>query len=77
MARIPYKHLVLASLFLLFISTTAGARNLPPAANMETEKPHHHQELASTKDEGAPGISVEELVSMDYTPATRTPPIHN
>ncbi|GMI67864.1 hypothetical protein HRI_000455600 [Hibiscus trionum] len=67
--------LVLAAAFFLFFSSTAGARNLP-AAN-ETGKPHVHPELTLTKDEGAPNLSLDELVSMDYTPATRKPPIHN
>ncbi|KAK8716300.1 hypothetical protein V6N13_043615 [Hibiscus sabdariffa] len=79
MARVPYKHLLLAAAFFLFffffISSTAGARNLPVAK--ETQKSHDHQELTVTKDGGAPDISVDELVSMDYTPATRKPPIHN
>ncbi|XP_039044979.1 uncharacterized protein LOC120184634 [Hibiscus syriacus] len=75
MARVPYKHLVLAAFFFFFISSTAGARNLPAAK--ETEKPHDHQKLTLTKDEVETTISVDELVSMDYTPATRKPPIHN
>ncbi|KAB2037096.1 hypothetical protein ERO13_D03G047500v2 [Gossypium hirsutum] len=76
MARVPCKHLILAAFFLFFfISTTATARNLPVAK--ETQKPHDLQELTSTKDHGEPNISVDELVSMDYTPATRKPPIHN
>ncbi|KAK9037661.1 hypothetical protein V6N11_022563 [Hibiscus sabdariffa] len=77
MARVPYKHLLLAAAFFLFffISSTAGARNLPVAK--ETQKPRDHKELTVTKDGGAPNISVDELVSMDYTPATRKPPIHN
>ncbi|KAG4212004.1 hypothetical protein ERO13_A02G136703v2 [Gossypium hirsutum] len=80
MARVPCKHLLLAAFFLFFfISTTAtvafSARNLPVAK--VTQKPHDHQELTSTKDHGEPNISVDELASMDYTPATRKPPIHN
>ncbi|KAE8706920.1 Ubiquitin carboxyl-terminal hydrolase, putative isoform 1 [Hibiscus syriacus] len=74
MGRDPYKHLALAAFFLFFISTTAGARNLP--GDKETQKSHDHQEYTSTKD-GAANNSVDELVSMDYTPATRKPPIHN
>ncbi|KAB2094321.1 hypothetical protein ES319_A02G149100v1 [Gossypium barbadense] len=80
MARVPCKYLLLAAFFLFFfISTTAtvafSARNLPVAK--VTQKPHDHQELTSTKDHGEPNISVDELASMDYTPATRKPPIHN
>ncbi|KAK8498003.1 hypothetical protein V6N12_001361 [Hibiscus sabdariffa] len=80
MARIPYKHLVLLLFFFFFfffisISTNAGARSLPAAK--ETRKPHHPQQLTSTKDGGEASFSVDELVSMDYTPATIKPPIHN
>ena len=42
----------------------------------ETQKVHDAQVLTATED-GAPNLSVDELVSMDYTPATRKPPIHN
>ncbi|EOX92343.1 hypothetical protein QUC31_003583 [Theobroma cacao] len=75
MARVPCKHLLLVALFLFcFISTTAGARNMPVAK--ETQKVHDDQVLTATED-GAPKINADELVSMDYTPATRKPPIHN
>ncbi|XWS29429.1 hypothetical protein CRYUN_Cryun24cG0028900 [Craigia yunnanensis] len=76
MARVPCKHLLLVAFFLIFfISTTARARNMPVAK--ETQKIHDAQVLTATEDHGAPNINVDELVSMDYTPPTRKPPIHN
>ncbi|KAL4369064.1 hypothetical protein GQ457_05G015360 [Hibiscus cannabinus] len=76
MARIPnYNHLVILLLFIISISTSAGARSVP--APKETRKPHHHQQLTSTKDGGEASFSVDGLVSIDYTPATIKPPIHN
>ncbi|XWS44810.1 hypothetical protein CRYUN_Cryun15aG0080700 [Craigia yunnanensis] len=75
MARVPCKHLLLVAFFIFFfISTTARARNMPVAK--ETQKIHDAQVLTATED-GTPDISVDGLVSMDYTPATRKPPIHN
>ncbi|XP_022752011.1 uncharacterized protein LOC111300653 [Durio zibethinus] len=76
MARIPYKHpLLLVTFFLFFfVSTTARARNIPVAK--ETQKVHGAQVLTA-KEDGAPNINVDELVTMDYTPATRKPPVHN
>ena len=52
-----------------------SARNIPVAK--ETQKVHDAQVLTATEDHEAPNINVDELVSMDYTPATRKPPIHN
>ncbi|XVE86624.1 hypothetical protein DITRI_Ditri18aG0049400 [Diplodiscus trichospermus] len=78
MARVPCKHLLFVVAFFLFvfISTTARARNMPVAK--DTQKVRHDAEvLTAREDHGAPNISVDELVSMDYTPATRKPPIHN
>ncbi|XVF17096.1 hypothetical protein REPUB_Repub10bG0088900 [Reevesia pubescens] len=78
MARVPCKHLILVAFFLFFfISTTASARNMPVAKESTDQKVHDSQVLSATEDHGAPNISVDELVSMDYTPATRKPPIHN
>ncbi|XWS33230.1 hypothetical protein CRYUN_Cryun22dG0063500 [Craigia yunnanensis] len=75
MARVPCKHLLLVAFFLFFfISTTVTARNMPVAN--ETQKARDAKVLTATED-GAPNINVDELVSMDYTPATRKPPIHN
>ncbi|KAK8653524.1 hypothetical protein V6N13_127519 [Hibiscus sabdariffa] len=66
MARVPCKHLLVAFFLLFFISTPARARNMPVAK--ETQLEH-----AATEDH----VKVDELVSMDYSPATRKPPIHN
>ncbi|XVF58688.1 hypothetical protein PTKIN_Ptkin07bG0086000 [Pterospermum kingtungense] len=75
MARVPCKHLLLVAFFLfLFISTTARARNMPVAK--KTHKVHEAQVLTAMED-GASKVNVDELESMDYTPATRKPPIHN
>ncbi|XVF15016.1 hypothetical protein REPUB_Repub09cG0113100 [Reevesia pubescens] len=77
MARVPCKHLLLVAFFLFFfISTTARARNMPVAKETDHKVQDSHQVLTATEDR-APNISVDELVSMDYTPATRKPPIHN
>ncbi|KAK9271775.1 hypothetical protein L1049_002138 [Liquidambar formosana] len=74
MARVPCKRLVLVAFFLLcFISTTAKARNLR-TGNNEAER--GHDDLLIPKEDGAP-VNVEELVTVDYTPARKKPPIHN
>ncbi|XVF61800.1 hypothetical protein PTKIN_Ptkin08bG0159600 [Pterospermum kingtungense] len=79
MARVPCKHLLLVAFFLFFfISTTARARNMPVAK--ETQKVVHdiaQGPTATEDDHGAPNTNDDEFVSMDYTPATRKPPIHN
>ncbi|XP_022741498.1 uncharacterized protein LOC111293053 [Durio zibethinus] len=77
MARVLCKRLLVVAIFLFFfISTTARARNMPVAK--ETQKVHDDRvHITATEDHGAPNINVDELVSMDYTPATRKPPIHN
>ncbi|OMO55899.1 hypothetical protein CCACVL1_26910 [Corchorus capsularis] len=80
MARVPCKHhLLLVAFFLFcFITTTARARNMP-AAPKETDQKlvHDEQQVVKAKENGSPDVNVDELVSMDYTPATRKPPIHN
>ncbi|XVE83269.1 hypothetical protein DITRI_Ditri16bG0074200 [Diplodiscus trichospermus] len=76
MARVPCKHLLLVAFFLVFfISTTARARNVPMPK--ETQKGVHDAQVLPTTEDGAPNINVDEILSMDYTPATRKPPIHN
>ncbi|KAL4367353.1 hypothetical protein GQ457_05G008830 [Hibiscus cannabinus] len=73
MARVPCKHLLLVAFFLLFfISTPAIARNMPVAKETLLEL-HDDQVLTATENH----VKVDELVSMDYSPATRKPPIHN
>ena len=61
--------------FFFVVFFCVSARNIPVAK--ETQKVHDAQVLTATEDHGAPNINVEELVSMDYTPATRKPPVHN
>lgn len=61
--------------FFFFLSFSA--RNMPVAPK-ETQKLVAAPGPAETEDhDGAPNTNVDELVSMDYTPATRKPPIHN
>ncbi|KAE8676558.1 Ubiquitin carboxyl-terminal hydrolase, putative isoform 1 [Hibiscus syriacus] len=77
MARVPCKRLLLVAFFLLlFIATTARAINMPVAK--ETQKVlHDDQVLTATEIHGEDHVKVDELVAMDYSPATRKPPIHN
>ncbi|KAE8689180.1 Ubiquitin carboxyl-terminal hydrolase, putative isoform 1 [Hibiscus syriacus] len=76
MARVPCKHLILVAFSLFFIATTATARNMPVAK--ETQKVLHvDQVLTATENHGEDHAKVDELVAMDYSPATRKPPIHN
>ncbi|KAE8691229.1 Ubiquitin carboxyl-terminal hydrolase, putative isoform 1 [Hibiscus syriacus] len=76
MARVPCKRLLLVAFFLLFIATTARARNMPVAK--ETQKVLHNDKvLTATENHGEDHVKVDELVAMDYSPATRKPPIHN
>ncbi|KAK8607021.1 hypothetical protein V6N13_052772 [Hibiscus sabdariffa] len=59
----------------IFMVKTAGdidARNMPVAKENQQEL-HDDQVLTATEDH----VKVDELVSMDYSPATRKPPIHN
>ncbi|PON52271.1 Root meristem growth factor [Trema orientale] len=74
MAMLPCKRLVIATLVLFFfVSTTARARILQEAgdvakkSNDDQLKPNQEREL----------IDSDELVSMDYSPAGKNPPIHN
>ncbi|GMI68626.1 root meristem growth factor 9, GOLVEN 2, CLE-like 9 [Hibiscus trionum] len=75
MARVPCKHLLLVAFFLLFfIATTARARNMPVAK--ENQKVIQDDRVV-TGTETEDHVRVDELVAMDYSPATRKPPIHN
>lgn len=47
------------------------------AVAKETQEVRNDQVLTETENNGEPNIKVDELVSMDYSPATRKPPIHN
>ncbi|KAF9681991.1 hypothetical protein SADUNF_Sadunf05G0060800 [Salix dunnii] len=76
MAKISRSHLVLVAFFLLcFVSTCARAtRTLREVNNHEVEKKDQNN-LFPSKENGLPGVG--ELAGMDYTPATKKPPIHN
>ncbi|KAE7998221.1 hypothetical protein FH972_002786 [Carpinus fangiana] len=65
--------LLLAFLLLCFISITATARNLPRASN-EAPKGYVDQ---ITPNQDHEVLDSDELVSMDYTPTKKNPPIHN
>lgn len=56
----------------MFFFFGLAARNIPVAK--ENQKVH---EVVTATEDGSSKVSVEELVSMDYSPATRKPPIHN
>ncbi|KAK8673754.1 hypothetical protein V6N13_112069 [Hibiscus sabdariffa] len=81
MARVPCNckyFLVAFFLLIFFISTTARARNMPVAVAKETQKVvHDDQVVPATENHGEDHVRVDELVAMDYSPATRKPPIHN
>ncbi|KAI5588086.1 hypothetical protein POPTR_005G087000v4 [Populus trichocarpa] len=75
MAKISRNHLVLVAFFLLcFVSTCARARTLREVNNHEVEKKDHNN-LFPSKENGL--HDVDELAGMDYTPASKKPPIHN
>ncbi|KAL5751921.1 hypothetical protein ACOSQ2_022428 [Xanthoceras sorbifolium] len=86
MARVPCKHLLLVGFLLLcfFISLSQGARSLGVTSvgvdddqKMKGQDVHNHQVVKPTKENGGVPENYEELVSVDYTPARRKPPIHN
>ncbi|KAB2095470.1 hypothetical protein ERO13_A01G042000v2 [Gossypium hirsutum] len=73
MARVPCKHvLLIVFIFLCFISTTPVARSLPSEMKKGLD-----DRVVTTENEGGAPPDVDELESMDYTPARRKPPIHN
>ncbi|KAA8546932.1 hypothetical protein F0562_003361 [Nyssa sinensis] len=74
MAMVACRRLVLVAFLLLcFIFITARARSLRTDIN-GAEKGH---DMFIPKEDGVPDSTTEELVAMDYTPATKKPPIHN
>ncbi|CAK8578899.1 unnamed protein product [Lathyrus sativus] len=78
MAIAPNKRLLLiliAFLFIFFVSTTARARNLREIKGGEKGhssefKPNHEGTETQVKND-------DLLDTMDYTPASKNPPIHN
>ncbi|TXG60474.1 hypothetical protein EZV62_015047 [Acer yangbiense] len=87
MARVPCKHLLLVAFLLLcfFISLSHGARSLGvTSVGVDDQKMKgqdvldHHQVVKPTEEKGGVAENIDEdLVSVDYTPARRKPPIHN
>ncbi|XP_050896414.1 uncharacterized protein LOC127103181 [Lathyrus oleraceus] len=77
MAIVPNKRLLLiAFLLLFFISTIAQARNLREIkeggekGQSSEFKPNHEGTQTQVKND-------DLLDTMDYTPASKNPPIHN
>ncbi|KAL1337479.1 hypothetical protein HN51_032166 [Arachis hypogaea] len=84
MAALESKRVLLAVLVLLcFFSIQARARTLKEISNLTNRGAHDNKEAHNSKfkaeehnhhDEVNGG---SEVFSMDYTPASRKPPIHN
>uniref|UniRef100_A0A2P2JNX8 Root meristem growth factor 9 n=1 Tax=Rhizophora mucronata TaxID=61149 RepID=A0A2P2JNX8_RHIMU len=74
MAKISLKHLILVAFFLCFICGNATARTLKEVSNREVDRDDQN-DLFTSKEKTA--RDADELVGMDYTPATKKPPIHN
>ncbi|KAL6345594.1 hypothetical protein AAG906_017324 [Vitis piasezkii] len=74
MAPAPCKRFVLVAFFLFCtISTMTSARSLRTLSNgIKAEKGY---DAFVPKEEGVP--DAEDLISVDYTPARKKPPIHN
>ncbi|KAG2711686.1 hypothetical protein I3843_04G081800 [Carya illinoinensis] len=69
--------LLVAFVFLCFISITARARSLRAASNTNEAGPKGDVDDLFTPKEDGMEASSDELASMDYTPTTKKPPIHN
>ncbi|KAF5727683.1 hypothetical protein HS088_TW22G01379 [Tripterygium wilfordii] len=79
MARVPCKRIVLVVFIMLcFISITARGRSLREASKDDGGVVVKGQDNQFTpKENGAQSADDDDLVGMDYSPATRKPPIHN
>ncbi|CAB4269024.1 unnamed protein product [Prunus armeniaca] len=84
MAAIPFKHLLLVAFILLcFISITAEGRSLGVVSKSSDDghqKSHDLHDPFKQKEEDHEGLLPDEsndLLAMDYTPASKKPPIHN
>ncbi|GAY60240.1 hypothetical protein WN944_023415 [Citrus x changshan-huyou] len=81
MARVSSKHLIFVFfIFLCFISITNGARSLraAPPSVVAAEKGQDDVFIAPAEESrGKPSDGDDDLVTADYTPARRKPPIHN
>ncbi|OWM91389.1 hypothetical protein CDL15_Pgr017307 [Punica granatum] len=82
MAKVQYKGLlVLAFIFLSFSSTSSAARRLRAGVKGDENSLAGDGFDGVVLPKGSPDHQVtkevEELLSMDYTPAGKKPPIHN
>ncbi|KAK8717262.1 hypothetical protein V6N13_044537 [Hibiscus sabdariffa] len=80
--RPHYSHRVTTKLMSFSTNTPlvdpSRARNMPVAVAKETQKVVHDDQVdTATENHGEDHVRVDELVAMDYSPATRKPPIHN
>ncbi|KAG2711685.1 hypothetical protein I3760_04G088100 [Carya illinoinensis] len=75
--QLPCKRLVLVAFIMLCLfSVSATARSLRVASTNESLTSHDNHQ-SSPKEDRVAVADAEDLVSVDYTPATRKPPIHN
>ncbi|KAJ1429734.1 hypothetical protein SESBI_08137 [Sesbania bispinosa] len=80
MALLPTKRLLLlAFLLLCFISITARARNLRETkdGSSEVSVEKGQGNLFKPKPNQGGEQDIDDLATMDYTPAKKNPPIHN
>ncbi|KAJ0040800.1 hypothetical protein Pint_27037 [Pistacia integerrima] len=85
MATVSHHHrFFVVALLLCFISLSDGARSLgvvaPPRVSVESE---NNVDITPSASRGIHGgevqkeVEEEEMVTVDYTPARKKPPIHN
>ncbi|KAH7850930.1 hypothetical protein Vadar_004703 [Vaccinium darrowii] len=73
MAVLPRKRLVLVAFFLLcFVSIIAKARSVPKETGNGGDDPKAEGGLPESTNSDD-----QDLVTVDYTPAQKRPPIHN
>ncbi|KAI4317168.1 hypothetical protein L6164_025063 [Bauhinia variegata] len=80
MAILPSKRLLLVAFILLcFITITVRGRSLRETSTQETRNgaEKSQNDLVKTKNQGGEQPDTDDLVTMDYTPAKKNPPIHN
>ncbi|KAA8542858.1 hypothetical protein F0562_024010 [Nyssa sinensis] len=88
MTLVPCRRVVLITFFIIilcFISITTAARSMRSAGSVEGHAEHinigventsHHEYMFETKD-GDSDLKGADLMTVDYTPAKKKPPIHN
>ncbi|XP_050381202.1 uncharacterized protein LOC126798316 [Argentina anserina] len=82
-AVMRYKHLVLVAFVLLCfitITTTEAARSLGVAPSSYTGDEMSHDDALKhgiKEDDGVMPDESADLLAMDYSPASKKPPIHN